>query len=67
MTRDEAATALRAAGFPISSATLGTRASRRTGPPVETFSGRPVYIWGLTLAWAREDAARKAGNRKAAA
>jgi hypothetical protein len=65
--RDDAAAALRAAGYPFSSATLGTRAARRTGPPVEMFSGRPVYTWGTTLAWAQADATRKASNRKAAA
>ena len=65
--RDDTAAALRAAGFHFSSATLGTRAARRTGPPVEMFSGRPVYTWASTLAWAQADAARKAGNRKAAA
>ena len=67
LNRDDAAVALRAAGYPFSSSTLGTRAARRTGPPVEMFQGRPAYVWASTLAWAQADAARKAGNRKAAA
>ncbi len=64
--RDDAAMALRAAGYHFSSATLATRAAKRTGPPVEMFSGRPVYTWGSTLAWAQADAASKAANREAA-
>ena len=67
MNRDDASTALRAAGFPFSSATLATRAARRTGPPVEMFSGRPVYTWHSLLSWAQEDAARKAAPRRKAA
>lgn len=67
MVRDDAASALRAAGFHFSSATLATRAARRTGPPVEMYSGRPVYVWGATLAWAQADAAQKATNRSKAA
>ena len=66
LTRDDAAAALRAAGFSISSSTLATRNNRRTGPPVEVFSGRPVYTWASTLAWAQADAERKATVRKAA-
>lgn len=62
--RDDAATALRAAGFHFSSATLATRAARRTGPPVEMFSGRPVYTWASTLAWAQADAEKKTATRK---
>lgn len=67
MSRDEAAAALREAGFTITSATLATRAARRTGPPTEVFSGRPVYEWQSTLDWARDDAARKATSRRRAA
>ena len=64
LSRDDAAAALRAAGFTITSATLATRAARRTGPPTEMFSGRPVYEWSSTLAWARNDVARKAAYRR---
>ena len=64
LTRDEAAVSLRAAGFPLSSATLATRAAKRTGPPVERYSDRPVYIWASTLAWAQADADRKAAPRR---
>ena len=67
LNRDDAAAALRAAGYHFSSATLATRAARRTGPPVEMFQGRPVYTWSTTLAWAQEDAARKAEARSKAA
>jgi hypothetical protein len=62
--RDEAAAALRAAGYHFSSATLATRAYKRTGPPVEMFSGRPVYTWASTLAWAQADAESKASKRR---
>lgn len=65
--RDDAAAALRTAGYHFSSATLATRAARRTGPPVEIFSGRPVYTWASTLAWAKADADSKIASRKAAA
>ena len=67
LNRDEAAAALRAAGFTITSATLATGAARRTGPPTEMFSGRPVYEWASTLEWARNDAARKTMSRRRAA
>ncbi len=67
LSRDQAAEALRAAGFTITSATLATRAARRTGPATEMFSGRPIYEWESTLAWAQNDAARKAMSRRRAA
>ena len=50
--RGEAAAALRASGFPISAATLATRATRGDGPPFCKFGPWAVYRWGTTLAWA---------------
>lgn len=64
LTRDDAAAALRATGFSISSSTLATRNNRRTGPPIEMFSGRPVYVWASTLAWAQADVESKATRRR---
>jgi len=51
--RKEAAAALSEAGFPTSSATLASMATRGGGPPFEYYSRFPLYRWGPTLAWAR--------------
>jgi len=53
LTRDHTATALTEAGFPISPATLATKASRGGGPPYQLFGPRVVYRWGSSLDWAR--------------
>ena len=56
LTRDAVAKALTAAGYPITSATLATRASRpgpAGGPPYSLFSGRALYKWGDALEWAQ--------------
>jgi hypothetical protein len=50
--RKEAAAALSEAGFPTSSATLASMATRGGGPPFEYYSRFPLYRWGPTLAWA---------------
>ena len=53
LTRERVADALTEAGFPTSPKTLATKASRGGGPPYQKFSNRPLYIWGLALAWAQ--------------
>ena len=50
--RDQLAVALTAAGFPISKATLATKASRGDSPPFRCFGRIPLYRWGDALAWA---------------
>jgi hypothetical protein len=50
--RKEAAEALTAAGFPVSHATLATKATRGGGPPFRRFGRVPLYRWGDALAWA---------------
>jgi hypothetical protein len=52
LTRDETAVALTAAGYPIRSATLGTKATRGGGPPFRRFGTRPLYRWGDVIDWA---------------
>ena len=53
LTRDQAAAALTAAGFPVKPKTLATKASRGGGPPFRRFGTRPLYRWGDSLDWAR--------------
>ncbi len=53
LTRDAVATALTDAGFPISGATLATKATRGGGPPFRLFGRRPLYEWGAALGWAQ--------------
>ena len=53
LTREEAAAALTAAGFPTSPATLATKAVRGGGPPYRRYGPRVLYQWGDALAWAR--------------
>lgn len=50
--RDGTAEALTEAGFPITTATLATKATRGGGPPYESFGSRAIYRWGNALAWA---------------
>jgi hypothetical protein len=54
LTRDMAAAALTAAGYPVKSKTLATKATRGGGPPYRLFGVRPLYRWADTLAWAHE-------------
>jgi hypothetical protein len=51
--RADAAKALTEAGFPVSAATLATKATRGGGPPYRLFGRRPLYRWGDALEWAR--------------
>jgi hypothetical protein len=46
------AEALTAAGFPVTAATLATKASRGGGPPYRSFGRTPLYRWADALAWA---------------
>jgi hypothetical protein len=52
LSREHAAAALTAAGFPTAPATLATRASRGGGPPYQRYGARAVYRWGDLLEWA---------------
>lgn len=53
LTRKAVAEALTRAGYPISSATLATKATRGGGAPYSLFSGRALYRWSDALAWAQ--------------
>lgn len=50
--RAELAAALTNAGFPVSPATLATKAVRGGGPPFRYFGRIPIYTWGDGLQWA---------------
>jgi len=52
LSRDQAASALRSAGFPVSKATLATMASRGHGPIYLRFGPRALYRWGDLISWA---------------
>ena len=52
LTRDRTAEALTDAGFPVTAATLATKATRGGGPPFRRFGTRPLYRWGDALEWA---------------
>ena len=53
LTRRAAAAALTAAGYPTSSATLATLASRSGGPIYRHYGARVVYRWAELLDWAQ--------------
>lgn len=53
LTRDQAAAALTASGFPVKAKTLATRAYRGDGPPYQLFGARALYKWDDVQAWAR--------------
>ena len=50
--RTATAEALTEAGFPVSAATLATKATRGGGPPFERFGRVPLYRWSDALQWA---------------
>lgn len=52
LTRSQTAESLEKAGFPVSSKTLATKASRGGGPPYSLFGPRPLYSWRDALVWA---------------
>jgi hypothetical protein len=51
--RDAVAAALTAAGFPVKSKTLATKASRGGGPTFRRFGVKPLYRWADAVAWAQ--------------
>ncbi len=53
LTREQAANALTASGYPVRPATLATKATRGGGPPFSKFGPRALYRWGDALAWGR--------------
>ena len=53
LTRQALAPALTAAGYPISVATLTTKAFRGGGPPMRRWGPRVLYVWSEALAWAQ--------------
>ncbi len=53
LTRADVASALSEAGFPVSAATLATKAVRGGGPSYQLFGRKPLYRWGSALEWAR--------------
>jgi hypothetical protein len=54
LTREQTAAALTESGFPTSSKTLATKASRGGGPPFHRYGPRALYRWGVALRWAEE-------------
>jgi hypothetical protein len=67
LTRQAAAFALTDAGFPVSPATLATKATRGGGPPYQLFGRRPLYRWGDVLEWARGRLSKPVVNTSEAA
>jgi hypothetical protein len=53
LTREETAAALTESGFPTSSKTLATKATRGGGPPFHYYGPRVLYRWGNSLSWAK--------------
>lgn len=52
--REACARALEEAGFPVSSKSLSTWASRGGGPEYQKFGRHVLYRWGTCLAWAEK-------------
>jgi hypothetical protein len=52
MTRDQVATALTEAGYPVKAKTLATKVTRGGGPPFRHFGARVLYRWSDALGWA---------------
>jgi hypothetical protein len=65
LTRDAVAVALTAAGYPIRSATLGTKAVRGGGPPFRRFGTRALYRWGEAVDWAESRVTQSRPTRPA--
>jgi hypothetical protein len=62
LTRADVASALTEVGFPVSAATLATKAVRGGGPPYQLFGRKPLYRWGAALEWARSRLSRPVTN-----
>jgi hypothetical protein len=60
--RCQAADALTQAGYPITPGTLANLACRGGGPPFSKWGKNPIYIWGITLAWAKARATPMLAN-----
>jgi hypothetical protein len=60
--RRELSAALSEAGFPVSAATLATKAVRGGGPPYQLFGRKPLYRWGAALDWAHARLSRPVTN-----
>jgi hypothetical protein len=58
LTRDRLAAALNEVGFPVTTSTLATKATRGGGPAFMKFSNRPLYRWGDGLEWAKSQLTR---------
>jgi hypothetical protein len=56
------ARALSAAGFPMTEATLATRAVRGGGPPFQRWGRIPIYTWGTSLDWAESRLSAPVGS-----
>ena len=63
--RREAADALTQAGYPITSGTLANLACQGGGPPFSKWGKIPIYIWGITFAWAKARATPMLANTAA--
>jgi hypothetical protein len=50
--RKQVADALTEAGYPVTRATLATKATRGGGPPFRLFGRTPLYRWADALRWA---------------
>ena len=53
LTRQQTAAALTAAGYPTSTTTLSTKATRGGGPPFYKYGPKAIYRWDSTLSWAQ--------------
>lgn len=53
LARERTAAALTAAGYPVTTKTLDTKATRGGGPPYRLFSGRALYRVRDLLDWAQ--------------
>jgi alkylation response protein AidB-like acyl-CoA dehydrogenase len=62
LTRADVASALTESGFPVSAATLATKAVRGGGPPYQLFGRKPLYRWGAALDWAHARLSRPVTN-----
>jgi hypothetical protein len=67
LSRTDAAKALTDAGFPVSPATLATKATRGGGPRYRLFGRRPLYRWGDALEWAQARLSEPVSNSSEAA
>ena len=62
LTREQIASALTAAGFPISAKTLASRVSRGGGPPFQKFGHRALYRLDASLDWAHDQLSPSVGT-----